>query len=194
MRKKFAVFVSGYGRGAIEIIKDYRNGLIKPQLSLLLSSNPESGSLNFAQSNDIPCAIIEKSKFETKLEFENEINLVLSQHEIDYIFLAGWMPIVGSTLLKKHSNKIINIHPSLLPSFKGLDALDQALDYGVKITGITTHFVDKSIDGGGIILQKHVYVDEEDDFQSLDKNMKQFHLKIAHINTAMINLNLAFKI
>lgn len=171
MKKKFAVFVSGYGRGAIEIINDYRNGLIEPQLSLLLSSNPKSGSLNIAKSNDIPCAVIEKNKFETKLEFENEINSVLSYYEIDYIFLAGWMPIVGSALLKKHSNKIINIHPSLLPSFKGLNAIDQALDYGVKITGLTTHYVDKSIDGGDIILQKHVFIAEKDDFHSLDKKI-----------------------
>ena len=171
MRKKFAVFVSGYGRGAIEIINDYKNGLIEPQLSLLLSSNPKSGSLNFAKSSDIPSAVIEKNKFETKLEFENEIISVLLKHEIDYVFLAGWMPIVGSSLLKKYSNKIINIHPSLLPSFKGLNAIDQALDYGSKITGLTTHFVDKSIDGGDIILQKHVFIDEKDDFHSLDKKI-----------------------
>ena len=92
-------------------------------------------------------------------------------HEIDYIFLAGWMPIVGPTLLKNYSNKIINIHPSLLPSFKGLNAIDQALDYGVKITGLTTHYVDKTIDGGDIILQKYVLIDEKDDFVILDKKI-----------------------
>jgi len=168
MRKKFAVFVSGYGRGAIEIIKNYRNGLIEPQLSLLLSSNPKSGSLNFASSNNIPSAIIEKNKFETKLEFETEIISLLLNHEIDYIFLAGWMPIVGSTLLKNYSNKIINIHPSLLPSFKGLNAIDQALDYGVKVTGVTTHYVDYNVDTGKIVDQVSVIISKNDDFEAVD--------------------------
>ena len=171
MRKKFAVFVSGYGRGAIEIIKDYRNGLIEPQLSILLSSNPKSESLNLASLNDIPCAVIDKNKFETKLEFENEINAVLSCHEIDYIFLAGWMHIVGPVLLKKYSNKIINIHPSLLPSFKGLNAIDKAIEFGVKITGLTTHYIDSKIDTGKIIDQVPIKISNTDDFKSLDKKI-----------------------
>ena len=178
-KKKFAIFVSGYGRGAIEIINDYLNGLIEPQLSILISSNPKSGSLNFAKSNEIACLVIEKNNYDTKLDFENEIVDILLENKIDYIFLAGWMPIVGSTLLKTYSKKIINIHPSLLPSFKGLNAIDQALDYGVKITGITTHYVDKSIDGGDIILQKHVFIDEKDDFFSLDKKIFKAGAKLS---------------
>ena len=178
-KKKFAVFVSGYGRGAIEIINDYSNGLIEPQLSILISSNPKSGSLNFAKSNEIACFVIEKNNYDTKLDFENEIIDILLENKIDYIFLAGWMPIVGSKLLKTYSKKIINIHPSLLPSFTGLNAIDQALDYGVKITGITTHYVDKSIDGGDIILQKHVFIDEKDDFLSLDKKIFKAGAKLS---------------
>jgi len=179
MEKKFAVFVSGYGRGAIQIIKDYKDGFIKPQLSLVLSSNPKSECLNSASLNDIPFTVIEKDKFETKLEFESEIISLLLNHGIDYVFLAGWMPIVGSMLLKKYSGKIINIHPSLLPSFKGLNAIDQALDYGVKITGITTHYVDKTIDGGDIILQKYVLIDEKDDFINLDKKIFRAGAKLS---------------
>ena len=95
IKKKFAILVSGYGRGAIQIIKDCRNGLIKPQLSLLVSSNPNSESLKYASSNNIPYAVIEKDKFETKSEFETEIKSLLFNHGIDYVFLAGWMPIIG---------------------------------------------------------------------------------------------------
>ena len=168
MRKKFAVFVSGYGRGAIEIIKDYSNGLIEPQLSLIISSNPKSGCLKYASSNDIPFSVIEKEKFETKLEFENEIISKLLNHGIDYIFLAGWMHIVGPVLLKKYFNKIVNIHPSLLPSFKGLNAIDQALDYGVKVTGITTHYVDYNVDTGKIVDQVPIIIFENDDFEAVD--------------------------
>ena len=171
MRKKFAVFVSGYGRGAIEIIKDYRSGLIEPQLSLLISSNPQSASLNSASLNDIPYTVIEKDKYETKLEFENEIISELLNHGIDYVFLAGWMHVVGPVLLKKYFNKIVNIHPSLLPSFKGLNAIDQALDYGVKVTGITTHYVDYNIDGGKILDQVPIIIFENDDFKAVDNKI-----------------------
>jgi len=171
MANKFAVLVSGYGRGAIEIIKDYRFGLIKPELSLILSSVSNSKALSFATENGIEIGVIEKHKFKTKMDFENEIISVLSDNEIDYIFLAGWMPIVGSTLLKKYYNKIINIHPSLLPSFKGLSAIDKAMNYGVKITGITTHYVDNTIDGGKIIDQVAIRITDEDIFETIDNKI-----------------------
>ena len=167
IKKKFAILVSGYGRGAIQIIKDCRNGLIKPQLSLLVSSNPNSESLKYASSNNIPYAVIEKDKFETKSEFETEIKSLLFNHGIDYVFLAGWMPIIGPSLINNYIKRIINIHPSLLPSFKGLNAIDQAINSGVKVTGITTHFVNHKIDSGEIIDQIPVVISSSDDFNSL---------------------------
>lgn len=171
MKKCFAVFVSGYGRGAIEIIKDFKCGLIKPELKLILSSNPESNAIIIAEENDVACEVVERENFKILEEFELCIITILKKYKIDYIFLAGWMLIIGETLLKSYPNKIVNIHPSILPCFKGLNAIDQALDYGVKITGLTTHYVTESIDGGKIIMQEAVKIEEEDDFKLLDNKI-----------------------
>jgi phosphoribosylglycinamide formyltransferase-1 len=169
--KNFAVFISGYGRGAIEIIKDFKNELIKPYLSLILSNNEHSYALKVAKENNINTVIIKKNHNQSNDDFENEILKELYKHKIDYIFLAGWMYIIREKLLTAYPKRIVNIHPSLLPSFKGANAIEQALKYKVKITGITTHFVDNTIDGGEIIDQKCVRVNEDDNFKTLDNKI-----------------------
>lgn len=171
MSNNFAVFVSGYGRGAIEIINDFQLGLIQPKLNLILSSNPKSKVIEIAKAKNIPSVIIEPSNFQSREEYENGIIDELENYNINYIFLAGWMKILGETLIEKYKNRIVNIHNSLLPSFKGLNAIDQALNYGVKYTGITTHFVDTSIDGGSIIDQEIVRIDDDDNFKTLDNKV-----------------------
>ncbi|MDZ7721974.1 MAG: phosphoribosylglycinamide formyltransferase [candidate division KSB1 bacterium] len=171
-KKSFAILISGYGRGAIDIINEYKNGLIGPSLELLLSSNNESYALNVAKQNGIKTETINKKNFQSKKAFEKEILSILKSNKIDYVFLAGWKYIIGDTILKEFNKRIVNIHNSLLPSFKGLKAIDQALEYGVKITGITTHLVDESLDGGKIIMQQAVNIDDDDDFKSVD--MKVF--------------------
>ncbi|HED06844.1 MAG TPA: phosphoribosylglycinamide formyltransferase [Ignavibacteria bacterium] len=171
MKKKFAVFISGYGRGAIEIIKDYKFGLVRPELSLLLSDNKMSYALEIAKKNSISTVVIEKNKYKSKCYFEEEIINELKKKEIDYIFLAGWMNIIGQTILSIYPNKIVNIHPSLLPSFKGLNAIEQALKYGVKITGVTTHIVDNLIDNGKILKQIPISVESNDTFKTLDNKI-----------------------
>ena len=188
MRKKFAVFISGYGRGAIKIIKDFKRGLIKAELSLLLSSNPESYALKIADKYRIPAYVITKEKFANKKEFEDQILTILKKYSIDYVFLAGWKEINSSYLLSFYENRIVNIHPSLLPSFKGLHAIEQALKYGVTITGATTHFVDYSVDGGKIIEQVSVKITKNDDFAKLDKKILEAgkKLSISTINKIFI--------
>ena len=171
MEKKFAVFVSGYGRGAIEIIKDFKLGLILPKLELILSSTIASASLDYAKNEGINVAVVEKSNYDDSAEFENHICKILRKYDIDYIFLAGWKYILTETLIKNYKKKIVNIHPSLLPSFKGLKAIDQALAYGVRVTGITTHFVDETIDGGEIIDQIAIYIEDDDNFKNLDNKI-----------------------
>ena len=171
MRKKFAVFISGYGRGAIEIIKDHKKGLIYPELSLILSNNSDSFALKVAKKYKIPAQVIERERYINKEEFEKQILTILKKYCIEYIFLAGWKEIKSPYILSRFPEKVINIHPSLLPSFKGLNAIDQALNYGVRITGVTTHFIDSSIDGGKIIDQVSVRIYKNDDFVKLDKKL-----------------------
>ncbi len=169
--KNFAVFVSGYGRGAMEIIKDWKRGLVKPNLKLLLSSSPDSACIDFARENGLACVVVERKKGESKAAFESRILETLRPYEIDYIYLAGWMHILGTTLLAAFPGKVVNVHPSLLPSFKGLNGIQQAMEYGVKLTGVTTHFVDETIDGGKIIAQKCIEIKTGDTFDDIDNRL-----------------------
>lgn len=169
--KTFAVFISGYGRGAMEIIRDYRRGLIRPELRLLLSSQSSSPCLDFARSNGIATAVVRRRDFDSKQSFEHALVGVLQAHGIQYIYLAGWMHILGSVMIDAYRERIVNVHPSLLPSFKGLNGIQQAMDAGVKITGATTHFVDETIDGGRIIAQQSIKIREDDTFESIDNRL-----------------------
>jgi phosphoribosylglycinamide formyltransferase-1 len=166
--KKFAVFYSGFGRGAKEIINDYKNGYILPELSLVFTTKPDTEAFQIAKEFKIPVHSLDKKQFHSSEEFENEILKVLIFHKIDYIFLAGYGLLIGEVLLSHYKSRIVNIHPSLLPSFTGhKNGLQQALDYGVKIVGITTHVVDKGMDTGKILFQESIEV-EEDDFKQLE--------------------------
>ena len=171
MKSNFAVLISGYGRGAIEIIKDYKSGLLNSGLKLIVSSSEESYALKIAQSENIKICVLKKDHFNNRNSYENQILKTLKEHQIDYIFLAGWKYILFGNILHEYENKIVNIHPSLLPSFKGVKAIDQALNYGVKITGITTHFINEELDGGKIIGQKSVEIHEYDTFKTLDQKI-----------------------
>lgn len=169
--KNFAVFISGYGRGGMEIIKDWKRGLVKPDLKLLLSTSPDSYCLEFAKENEVPCAVVDRKKYASKRDFELQILEVLKTHEIDYVYLAGFMHIFGKTFLDHYKDKVVNVHPSLLPSFKGLNGIQQAMDCGVKITGATTHYVDETIDGGKIIAQKSIEIYDGDTFDEIDNRL-----------------------
>ncbi|MBP7496197.1 MAG: phosphoribosylglycinamide formyltransferase [Bacteroidales bacterium] len=171
MKKKFAIFVSGYGRGAIYIINSYLKNKIKPDIGLLISTNAQSEAYNLAKILQIPSFFINKKDFDTKLSYEEKLLEYLDLYCIDYIFLSGYNYIITSTILDKYQDRIVNIHPSLLPSFPGVKAIDQALNYGVKITGVTTHYVNYGIDTGKIICQRAVSVDENDAFSEVDKKI-----------------------
>lgn len=169
--KNFAVFISGYGRGAMEIIKDWKRGLVRPNLKLLLSSDPQSPCLAFARENGLVFEVVERKSYPSKKAFEQQILDALKAHEIDYVYLAGWMHIIGQTLLDEYKERIVNVHPSLLPSFKGLNGIQQAMEYGVKVTGATTHYIDETIDGGKIIAQKCIEINEGDTFDEIDNRL-----------------------
>ena len=176
--KKFAVLYSGYGRGAKEIINDYLNGYIHPHLNLVLTTKKNTEAFEIAEKSKIPTVYIDKSKYESNEKFEEEVLNKLRVNNIDYIFLAGYGHLVGITLLGLFKNKIANIHPSLLPSFKGhKNGLQQALDYGVKVVGVTTHLVDEGMDSGKILLQESIQVDGDD--------LKQLEYRIFRIGTIL---------
>ncbi len=162
-----AVFASGRGSNFQSIIDSVKAGDIPAEIKILLSDNQTAGALKRAEREDIENIFINPDHFETKKDYEEELLNILEGVNTDLVVLAGYMRILSPLFVKHFKNRIVNIHPSLLPAFRGLDAQKQALDYGVKYSGCTVHFVDQGMDTGPIIMQAVVPVKEDDSADDL---------------------------
>ena len=172
-----AVFISGRGSNFIKIHENIKSNFIKnATISVVFSNNENAKGLEYAKRENIPVVIIPSKNRSERDNYDTEIIEAIKPYNIDLICLAGYMRIVTDKLLDKYKNRIINIHPSLLPSFTGLNAQKQAIDYGVKYSGCTVHFVDNGLDTGPIILQSVVEVSEDDNYETLSaKILKEEH-------------------
>ena len=168
MSKRIAVLVSGGGTNLQALIDAEKKGIIKyGSISLVISNVKGAYALERARMNGIPSAVVLKKECGSQEAFEQNIIALLREHEIDLIVLAGFMSILSEEFTRAFPHRIINVHPSLIPSFcgkgfYGLHVHEKALEYGVKVTGATVHFVNEIPDGGEIILQKAVEVKEGD--------------------------------
>jgi phosphoribosylglycinamide formyltransferase-1 len=154
---RVAVLASGRGSNFAAIINEIKAGNCNAEVKVLLTNNPEAKAIDIAKANSIPVDVFERKQFKTREEMDIHIEKVLDHHGVELVVLAGYMLLIkGKSLLQKYKNKIINIHPALLPAFPGEDAQKQAFDYGAKISGLTIHFVDETLDGGPIIYQEAV--------------------------------------
>lgn len=166
--KHLAVFASGTGSNFDAIQQAIEEGALDADITLVVSDVPTSAVIDKAKRKGLKTFVFNPQSYPDKRSFEMEIVEALQAADVDFIILAGYMRLVGPTLLHAYEGKIVNIHPSLLPSFKGLDAIGQAFDAGVKITGVTIHYVDEGMDTGRIIAQEAVKVAdtyERDDLQ-----------------------------
>ncbi len=171
-----AVFASGKGTNLQAIIDAVKRGEIKAKLALLISDRPDAYALVRAKEAGIKSLLVERKNFKSREDFDREITKNLEKEEIDLVVLAGFMRLLSVEFVKKYRNKILNIHPALLPSFKGTEGIKDALDYGVKITGPTVHFVDEELDHGPIILQAQVEIEDTDTEETLaEKIHKEEH-------------------
>ena len=163
---KIAVLVSGGGTNLQALIDSRKSGIIKSgEISLVIANNENAYALERARNNDIENIVITKKAAGSQENFETELIRTLEEHNIDLIVLAGFMSILSERFTSHFANRIINVHPSLIPSFcgkgfYGLKVHEAALGYGVKVTGATVHFVNEIPDGGKIILQKAVYIED----------------------------------
>ena len=158
------------------IIDACNNQRIDAVTYLVVSDNPEAAGLKYADQHEIETLSFNPKEFKSKNDYEHEIVQTLNEKEIDLICLAGYMRLIGDVLLAHYKDRIINIHPSLLPAFKGLNPQQQALDCGVQFSGATVHFVNEELDSGAIILQDIVAVSENDTELSLsEKILKKEH-------------------
>ncbi|PIP19987.1 MAG: phosphoribosylglycinamide formyltransferase [Candidatus Omnitrophica bacterium CG23_combo_of_CG06-09_8_20_14_all_40_11] len=173
-----AVFASGRGTNFGAIIKATKLGKIKANLSLLVCDNPKAGAIGRAKRAGIKIALVKREDFTDKKDFEAKIIQHLEENKIDLIVLAGFMRMLSPEFVRRYTGRILNIHPALLPSFKGSRSIKDAFDYGVKITGVTVHFVDEKMDHGPIILQKAVQIQEDDTLESLEKKIHKIEHRL----------------
>lgn len=172
---KLGVLGSGKGSNFAAIAECCASGTLSAEVRLVLSDVPGAGILDHAKRFGIPGAYVNPGAYRTKLDdaAEREYVRLLQEAQVDYVVLAGFMRIIKADFLKHFWQRVINIHPSLLPSFPGLEAWKQALDYGVKFTGCTVHLVDHGIDTGPILGQRTVPVLDGDTAQSLHARIQE---------------------
>jgi len=173
-----AVFASGRGTNFSAIARAIKKGKLKASLALLVCDNPAAAVIKKAKAAGVKVALVKREDFATKSEFENEIIRHLEENNIELVALAGFMRMLGPELVSRYRNKIINIHPALLPSFKGESGIKDAFDYGSKVTGVSVHFVDEKMDHGPIILQSAVKIEEGDTPQSLEAKIHKVEHKL----------------
>jgi len=164
---KIGILISGRGSNMVAIVEAIQSGLIvNSEIAIVISDKKSAEGLEKAKLRGVETKIITR-KGRTREEHDAEIVMELKNRGVELVCLAGYMRLLSSDFVRAFPNKIVNIHPSLLPSFKGLDAQKQAFEYGVKITGCTVHFVDEDLDHGAIILQKAIEVADTDTAESL---------------------------
>ena len=149
------------------ILDRIADGRLAVDAAVVISNKPDAKGLEVAASHGVDTKVFEPGGYDNRDAYENDIVACLQSYDVDLVVLAGYMKLVGNPLLTAYEGKMVNIHPSLLPSFKGLNAQKQALDYGVKITGCSVHYVTKEMDAGPIILQAAVPVMDDDTVELL---------------------------
>ena len=173
-----AVFVSGSGTNLQAIIDAISGGKIKAKISLVVSDKKDAYALTRAKSADIETFVLSSKGFSSREDYDKEIIKELEKKDIGLVVLAGFMRLVSTFFIKKYKNKIMNVHPALLPSFKGTHGIKDAFLYGVKKTGVTVHFVDEKLDHGPIILQESVKIEESDTLETLETKIHKIEHRL----------------
>ncbi|MFD1203528.1 phosphoribosylglycinamide formyltransferase [Sporosarcina contaminans] len=175
-KTKIAVFASGSGSNFEAIAQACRSGELLAEIVVVITDRPAAYVIERAKKMNIPVAAYEAKAFRSKEAFEKAIVERLADDGVEWLVLAGYMRLIGPTLLNAFPSRIVNIHPSLLPAFPGKDAIGQAIAHGVKVTGVTVHLVDEGMDTGPILAQQAVAVVHND----LEKTAQSIH-EVEHV-------------
>ncbi|KEC54882.1 phosphoribosylglycinamide formyltransferase [Bartonella koehlerae] len=176
MKKKIVVFISGNGSNMVALVKASKQKKYPAEITAVICDNPHANGIEKARDNHLPIRIIDRKNYPTKEVYEESIFKVLAEYQPDLICFAGYMRLISTRFVKLYEGKILNIHPSLLPSFKGLKTHERVLQAGVKITGCTVHLVTEDMDSGKILAQAAVPVCPNDTADSLAQRV----LKVEH--------------
>jgi phosphoribosylglycinamide formyltransferase-1 len=177
-KKRIAVLASGFGSNLQAIIDQAQNLNINGEIVLVFSNNENAYALERAKKHGIKSASFNPGQFESRQQYDKELLVLLKNEKIDLIVMAGYLLLVGPEIIKEFSSRIINIHPALLPSFKGIHGIRDAFDYGVKVTGVTVHFVEEELDAGPIISQEAVIITAGDTIEVLEEKIHKIEHKI----------------
>lgn len=172
------VLVSGSGTNLQAIIDAVRSGYINAHIALVVSDKGDAYAMERAKKDGIETLFMDPKIFKSKEDYDKAVVKYLRDKNVDMICLAGYMRVLSAYFVREYKGRIINIHPALLPSFKGVNGIEDALDYGVKVTGPTVHFVTEEVDSGPIIAQAVVEVKDDDTEDSLRERVHEEEHKI----------------
>ena len=186
--KNVGILLSGRGSNFEAIARNVASGKIRnAQIGIVISNRTDAGGIEIARRLELETLVI-PSKGKAREDHDREVVAALQQHKVDLVCLAGYMRLLSPWFVKQFPHKILNIHPSLLPAFPGLEAQEQAFAYGVKVAGCTVHFVDEELDHGPIILQKAVPVHDNDDEGALRARiLEQEHIAYSQAIDLVLN-------
>jgi phosphoribosylglycinamide formyltransferase-1 len=174
---RLGILASGGGTNLQAIIDRIQDGTLHAEVALILSNKPTAGALQRGRQAGIPTLCIDQRHYKDRLDFDRSMVAALTEANVELVVLAGFMRLISDEFLAAFPNRIMNIHPALLPAFAGLNAQQQALQYGARITGCTVHFVDAGVDTGPIIIQAAVPVLQDDTIETLSARiLRQEHL------------------
>lgn len=176
--KRIAVFVSGNGSNLQAIIDAVKKKRIKAEIGLVFSNKRKAYALKRAEEAGIKTLFLNPKNYTNPQSFERDIVIQLKEEKIDFLILAGYMKILSPFFIRTYPKKIINVHPSLLPSFKGARAIKDTLTYGVKVAGVTVHFVDEKMDHGPIISQHGFMLKDDETLEGLEAKVHDLEHKL----------------
>lgn len=175
---RFAVFASGNGSNLQAIIDAVKQGAVPAELAIVFSDRHKAYALKRAEAAGIKTLCLERKDYAAPQSFDRQIIIYLREHRIDFIILAGYMRLLTPFFVKQYEQKILNIHPSVLPAFRGAKAIKDTFTYGAKVAGVTVHFVDEKMDHGPIILQEAFKISEKETLESLEERIHAVEHKL----------------
>jgi phosphoribosylglycinamide formyltransferase-1 len=171
--KRLVVLISGTGRNLQAIIEAVRDGTVRAEIAAVISNNPAAPGLEHARAAGIPAVVVDHRQFPDRESFETELRRQIDRCSPDFVVLAGFMRILGSAFVQQYSGRLLNIHPSLLPKYPGLQTHAKALADGEKWHGASVHFVTEDVDGGPVVLQGRIAVQAGDTSETLAERVMQ---------------------
>lgn len=187
---KLGILASGSGSNFEAVARAIASGSLNAQIQVLIYNNPEAKVATRAANWNVPAVLLNHRHFQSREDLDRQIVQALQQYQVEWVIMAGWMRIVTPVLIDAFPDQIINIHPSLLPSFRGVRAIEQALAAGVKITGCTVHLVAPEVDSGAILLQAAVPVLPDDTPETLHARIQVQEHRILPLAIALATTNI----